>query len=145
MVTIDDETIRRWKNWPTEQGAAINRIIKRHEAEILAWNTQNQLYDKGKGGNDAELYPKYARSTIQRKLRKAQPTDRVTLRDTEAFHKNFDIIYSSDQIEITSKDSLTSWLRNRYGKDIFGLTEENLEKLRAIIREELPQEILNNV
>jgi hypothetical protein len=145
VITIDDATIQRWKNWPTKQGAAINRIIKRHEAEVLAWNTENQLLNKGIGGNSAELFPKYARSTLIRKASLSKEHRWVTLKDTGAFHKNFDIIYSSDQIEITSNDSLKSWLQNRYGKEIFGLTEENLNKLRAIVREELPQEILNNV
>lgn len=142
MVSIDEQ-IRLWKQIPTKQGEAINRIIKRHEAEILRWNTEDQLNKKGIGGDSAELNPKYARSTIKRKSRLGQTTSHVTLRDTETFHDNFTIIYEADQVEIISQDSLTAHLRSRYGKEIFGLTEENMNKLRAIVKAELVNELLN--
>lgn len=131
--------------------AAINRIIKRHEAEILSWNTQNQLYDQGIGGDGERLIPEYAESTKKRKSKLGQPIDRVTLRDTKTFHDKFTIHYGYDYIQIEAPPliknrsfSLTSWLKERYGKDIFGLTEANLEKLREIVKKELPFELKQN-
>ena len=63
----------------------------------------------------------YSPFTIREKMRKGQPTDRMTLEDTKDFHKGFYGKLQGDNISISSNDTKTTELISRYGEDIFGL------------------------
>lgn len=118
----------------------INEAIKQNEKKILKLNTDVQLFKAGISGTGARLTPKYRPSTILRKKKKGQPYDRVTLRDTGRWHSGFFIIYEKEQISITAGTSssarstnLTEILTRRYGKNLFGLTQLDIDLLREII------------
>jgi hypothetical protein len=131
-------------NWLRVRSAAINSAVKKHEKQVLDLNRNDQLYDRGVDNFGGRLSPDYAPSTIRKKGKKGQPTDRVTLRDTGVFHRSFFLNYRSDEIEFMAEAntkrrdfSLLSWLKSRYGKGILGLTEENIEKLKGYISQEI--------
>lgn len=72
-----------------------------------------------------EITPAYAESTIRYKKRKGQPYDRVTLRDTGAFHKKLWAKADNDKIFIGSDVEYTDHLAEKYTDKIFGLDSEN--------------------
>ena len=101
------------------------------------------MYEQGKTSEGVSL-PEYAESTKKYKIRKGQPIDRMTLRDTKAFHNSFFAEYNYGKLEITASDVKTTVLTKRYGSDIFGLTEENRRKVsREIILPIFVSEIKN--
>lgn len=106
-------------------------------------NTDQQLY-LGIDSTGASL-GEYAPSTIAYKKRKNQPTDRVTLKDTGDFYKDFDIIVDEDGFIITSFDNKTNKLVDKYGNDIFGITDENFEAVLTYINARLKDIIIEAI
>ena len=89
----------------------------------------NQLYS-GYDGYTASIQPPYAPSTIKRKLRKGQPVDRVTLRDTGEFYKSLHVEFDEEGFFVASTDQeLSNILKSRYGSPILRLSDENLKEL----------------
>lgn len=81
-------------------------------------------------------YKGYAPKTIKIKEAKGQPTDRITLRDTQAFQ---DDIFSEPRQEgliVGSGDEKSAMLQRDYGNKIFGLASKSkaayIEKLRPV-------------
>lgn len=116
---------------------------------IIDLNTGEQLYDKGIDSTGKRLDAGrngYAAFTITEKERKGQPIDRITLKDTGEFYNSFKCKWDSSgsgSIKITadtmkeSGDLLTQW-----GKDILGLDEESLSKLRGVAKEKIKSIIM---
>jgi len=111
--------------------AELNVILKSLEKQILAMNTEDQLFKKGVTITGVKIVPPYASSTVRIKKRKGQPTNRVTTRDTGEYHSHFTIQFGTDEFTIevdhTNAD-LNYVLKNRYG-ELEGLTDVNVEKL----------------
>ena len=100
---------------------------------VIELNTIKQLYDKGIDANSDSL-GEYAPFTIREKIKKGQPTDRVTLKDTGEFYKSFRIKVDGDEIDIEADtikyDFDGAWdLLDIYGADILGLTNNSMVKL----------------
>lgn len=115
-------------------------IIKAKEGVIVSAIANDQLFKRGITGRGVKImdYAPYAASTIRAKKKKGQPTTRVTLRDTRAFHQAMFVVFDEDGFYITSEDPKTEELRAKYGDDIFRLTNENFNRiLRNHIRKEL--------
>lgn len=87
---------------------------------------EKQLFDKGIDG-DGKRLPGYARSTIRLKLRKGQPVDRTTTRDTKDFHVSIRVDAFSDRFEVSSDVDHDIWILRRYGRNILKITKENFE------------------
>lgn len=101
------------------------------EAFICDMNSENQLFEKGitREGIKINSYAPYSKNTIAVKITKGQPTNRVTLRDTGKFHASF-VVYADDtKFFIDAKDWKTNKLGEKYGEEIFGLTDENINEL----------------
>lgn len=79
--------------------------------------TEVQLFEKGQDGDQKKLAG-YARTTIRIKQRKGQPTDRTTLRDTQAFHNSVTVTGFPLALEITAPVPYTQYLIKRYGEKI---------------------------
>lgn len=104
---------------------------------IIKMITENQLYERGITGKDEFIasYAPYAPRTIQVKLKKGQPTDRVTLKDTGEFYESFEVVFDTGGFYITSTDEKAKYLIKKYGESIFRLSDENLTiLLREYIR-----------
>lgn len=119
--------------------------VKEKETEIIEINTDEQLF-RGLTSRGQNIRPKYSPSTIERKKRKRQPYDRVTLKDEGDFHRSFFIRYSRDSFEIDSKDEKRKYLEKRY-EDIYGLTDDSITKMNELIKygliETIRKQILN--
>ena len=115
-------------------------VVRDKEDVIVSAIADDQLYRRGINGKDEKImdYMPYAARTIQNKRRKGQPTTRVTLRDTGAFHESMYVVFDSEGFYITASDEKTQDLVEKYGEEIFRLTDKNFTRIiRSHIRKEL--------
>ena len=99
---------------------------------VIELNTTNQLFEgiDANGVTLSSIGGGYAPVTIAIKQTNNQPFNRVTLKDTGAFYESFSVRYEMGGVVIdadTIKDG--DDLRERWGNDILGLTNESIEKL----------------
>ena len=69
-------------------------------------------------------YPVYAPSTVKAKIKKGQPVDRVTLKDTSSFYDGIFAEARSEGFAVDSLDPKSGKLQSDYGPKIFGLDED---------------------
>ena len=100
-------------------------IAEKNESFLTDLNTEKQLFDKGIRSDGSNVEPPYTQVTKSIKRRKGQPVDRVTLKDKGSFYDRFKIDANQKRILFTSTDEKTDSLVNKYGRNIFGLTNEN--------------------
>lgn len=112
-------------------GFLVQNIIYDNEAYIIDMNAEEQLYDEGINNLGVSImdYAPYAPLTIAIKEEKGQPTNRVTLRDEGDFEQSFYLQVDDRQFEIKAADWKTEELIKKYGRQILGLTRENIAKL----------------
>lgn len=102
-------------------------LVKDREKEVIQMNT-DQLFG-GESADETGLSPRYTPSTIERKRRRNQPYDRVTLRDEGDFHASFFVRYGEDFFELASDDQKRVYLERKYGERLYGLTPGNIDRL----------------
>ena len=109
----------------------VQNILWDNEAYIVDLNAQDQLFDQGinRLGVSISDYAPYSPKTIEIKEAKGQPTDRVTLRDEGDFESSFYIEVGEKSFEIKAGDWKTEELIKKYGRQILGLTDENILKV----------------
>ena len=115
-------------------------VVRSKEDVIVSAIANDQLYRRGINGKGEKImdYMPYTARTIKNKKRKGQPTTRVTLRDTGAFHESMFVVFDSEGFYITASDEKTQDLVEKYGKEIFRLTNKNFTRIiRSHIRKEL--------
>lgn len=127
----------------------ILQVIQDRERDVVRYVTEMQLFMEGLRGEDGaflmDVHP-YHPYTIQVKMEKGQPTDRVTLRDTGDFHDSFFIEYGDAEFLITASDWKTEELMEKYGEGIMALSDENLKGLRSgIIRPGLLEKLKETI
>lgn len=112
-------------------GTYLAEIIERNDWQIIGWNTDDQLYDKGITATGVSImdYAPYSPVTIQIKQEEGQPYDRVTLRDTGEFHHSFYLQIDNEKFTFDAEDWKTRDLIRQYGEEIMGLTDENIKRL----------------
>lgn len=73
---------------------------------LIDMNAQDQLYAKGVNrlGVRIDEYQPYRPLTIQVKIEKRQPYDRVTLKDTGEFYDSFYVETAEDRFYIKASD-----------------------------------------
>lgn len=112
-------------------GKWVQQIIYDNEAYIVDLNAEEQLYEQGINNLGVSIsdYAPYSPVTIEIKKAKGQPTNRVTLRDEGDFESSFFLEVGQNQFEIKASDWKTEKLIKKYGRQILGLTNENIERL----------------
>ena len=112
-------------------------IVRDKEDVIVSAIADDQLYRRGINGKGEKImnYMPYTARTIKNKKRKGQPATRVTLRDTGAFHESMYVVFDSEGFYITASDEKTQDLVEKYGEEIFRLTDKNLPELFVLIYE----------
>lgn len=112
-------------------GRIIQNIIWDNEAYIVDLNAEEQLFEQGINRLGVEIsdYAPYSPVTIAIKEAKGQPTNRVTLRDEGGFESSFFLEVGDKQFEIKASDFKTEDLIKKYGRQILGLTDENISIL----------------
>lgn len=132
-----------------ETGEIAKKIVRDNDNILIDMNAQDQLYAKGVNrlGVRIDEYQPYRPLTIQVKIEKRQPYDRVTLKDTGEFYDSFYVETAEDRFYIKASDEKTNWLIKKYGAEIFGLTDDSLaEFINDYVKDEAynrVKEILN--
>ena len=132
MGKIDDLLKRVVKfNDELTSGRLVQKIIWDNEAYIIDMNAEEQLFEQGVNRLGVSImdYAPYSPVTIAIKEAKGQPTNRVTLRDEGDFESSFYLEVSDKQFEIKASDFKTEDLIKKYGRQILGLTDENISIL----------------
>lgn len=122
----------------------LSNIIQTKEDVIVSAIANDQLYRRGINGQGIKImdYKPYKARTIKIKKKKGQPTTRVTLRDTGAFHESMRVVIDSEGFYITADDPKTPELIAKYGNEIFRLTDKNFTRIvRSHIRKELVKQL----
>jgi hypothetical protein len=116
----------------------ILNAVKEQESDVL--DLQKDQLNAGLLDKGDAIEPPYAPFTVQKKKKKGQDADRVTLRDTGSFYNKQYVKFHRESFEITSRDRKTQKLKRKYdgrgrlGGDVFGLTDESKMLLgRAIL------------
>ena len=129
MGKIDDLLKRVVKfNDELTSGRLVQKIIWDNEAYIIDMNAEEQLFEQGVNRLGVSImdYAPYSPVTIEIKEAKGQPTNRVTLRDEGDFESSFFLEVGDKQFEIKASDFKTEDLIKKYGRQILGLTDENI-------------------
>lgn len=132
-----------------DTGEIAKKIVRDNDNILIDMNSQDQLYAKGVNrlGVRIDEYQPYRPLTIQVKIEKRQPYDRVTLKDTGEFYDSFYVETAEDRFYIKASDEKTNWLIKKYGAEIFGLTNDSLaEFINDYVKDEAynrVKEILN--
>lgn len=132
-----------------DTGEIAKKIVRDNDNILIDMNAQDQLYAKGVSrlGVRIDEYQPYRPLTIQVKIEKRQPYDRVTLKDTGEFYDSFYVETAEDRFYIKASDEKTNWLIKKYGAEIFGLTNDSLaEFINDYVKDEAynrVKEILN--
>lgn len=132
-----------------DTGEIAKKIVRDNDNILIDMNAQDQLYAKGVNrlGVHIDEYQPYRPLTIQVKIEKRQPYDRVTLKNTGEFYDSFYVETAEDRFYIKASDEKTNWLIKKYGAEIFGLTNDSLaEFINDYVKDEAynrVKEILN--
>ena len=96
-----------------------------------------------KGVKLEDIGGEYSPFTVERKLEKGQPIDRITLKDTGGFYRSWDVkaesigwVFTVDPL----KDDTN--LFDEWGKDIVGLFPKNLQIVIRVLLNRYRQETL---
>ena len=122
-----DSMIARLKSFNTQLDSSVEKVVRQNEELILEYNSEDQLLEQGIDTSNTKIasFAPYHPYTVSVKRIKGQPTNKVTLRDTGEFHESFYINYLIGGFEIKSNDEKAQILEDKYGEEIFGLSEEN--------------------
>lgn len=127
-----------------DTGEIAKKIVRDNDNILIDMNAQDQLYAKGVNrlGVRIDEYQPYRPLTIQVKIEKRQPYDRVTLKDTGEFYDSFYVETAEDRFYIKASDEKTNWLIKKYGAEIFGLTNDSLAEF---INDHVKDEAYNRI
>lgn len=126
-------------------------IIYEVEEIIVSAIADDQLYRRGVTGKDVKIasYAPYAETTKRIKRILGQPTTRVTLKDTGDFHGAMRVVFDDEYpggFYVTSDDEKVQMLVEKYGPEIFRLTNKNFTRIvnihiRRRLQKRLQQEL----
>jgi len=138
------ELKERLKDYADSINQQIRKIVIDNDYILIDMNATSQLRDRGITATGISIwdYAPYAPTTIAIKKMKGQPHDRVTLQDTGEFHASFYVDAREDEFELKANDWKSDYLERSYGKDIFGLTDENISEFS---KDYVLPELLNNL
>ncbi len=111
------------------------------QEEIVRLNTDEQLFEEGINAEGVKLTTiggDYAPVTVLKKRAEGLPFNRVTLFDTGEFYDSFYVKVGDTYFDIvadTAKEGGTD-LRDRWGEEILGLTDESIAALKKLLVEE---------
>lgn len=144
-----DGYIRRLKEAQKNLSSLTIDAVKKNESEIVNLNI-SQMEESGVTHKGEEIqrrgvsYRGYSPMTVQIKRLKGQETKHITLKDEGDFHNKMKIVYNQDSFTFTSDDDKTEELQSYYS-DIFGLTDQNIEEMKDLIKPDLINIFRNEV
>ena len=138
-MEIFDRIVKSFFDLSFQKAMILMNYFKNEEAEIIDLN-HSQL-DEGVTSEDEKISPPYSPNTQKYSQLPKGPSDPVTLEETGEFREDFAVRFGEDWFAIYSEDDKTEKLEAKYGKDIFGLTEESKKDLYSLVRRDFEKEI----
>lgn len=138
MIDAIKQFRKNVEQWQRSLPDVVLESVKENEGQIIDLNTEEQLM-KGLDSDGQAITPGYTPFTVSIKRQKGQPTDRVTLKDEGDFHRSFKIAYGNDAFAIYADDPKAQKLERKYGNEIFGLTDDNLQETIEITKDDLAE------
>lgn len=135
MIPSIAAKINGLKSFRDNVGELVIDQAMKYQPEIIDMNTA-QL-DQGLDGNGNPIEPGYTPFTVSIKRGKGQVTSHVTLEDEGDFRRAFFVTRGSRYFALGSDDPKTRKLEQKYGKDIFGLTEPHIDDVAELIKPDL--------
>jgi len=126
MAKIKDLIDKLKKTTVRQQEEQVLKILRDDSEWIVDLNRVQLL--EGKDSNDNAL-TEYRSKSYAKFKEKLNPLGVTDLKLTGKFHDSFLLQAREFPIKITAKDKKTNELVAKYGKDIFGLTDESKELL----------------
>lgn len=117
----------------------VMKILKDNKSKIEGLNLSQLEHGLNADGVDISSYKPYAEFT---KRRKGQTL--VDLLDSGDFYGGWETDYDKNSISLFSTDRKAQELEIIYGLNIYGLTEDNIDKLRILVKNQLINEIRKN-
>lgn len=121
----------------------VSESILENEGKIVNLNKQ-QLYS-GYDANEKFITPEYTDYTIEKKIEKGQPFDRVTTYDEGLFHESIFLQPFGGEYEFNASDYKIGGLKEKYGEDILGISNSNLDNAAEIIKDTLIESYANEL
>ena len=116
---------------------------------VVNLNTNEQLFEgiDGTGTSLQSIGGRYSDATIAYKRTEGQPFNRVTLKDTGSFYDSFTIGYENGGKVVISADTIKedTDLRERWGDNLLGLTDESIDSLFFFIAPLIEEFILDYI
>lgn len=137
MLPVIQDKIEALERWQEEAPERTLDEVREIESDVVELNYEDQLYNRGVRSDGKKIRPGYTPFTVRLKGYKGQPTDRVTLRDEGDFHASFSLEFERDQFSIYAGDWKEAKLKEKYGEQIMGLTDKNIQQVIDWIREPL--------
>jgi hypothetical protein len=123
----------------------IDRAVLDNEAEILDANTAQLSQGKNAFDQFLEEYATQAYAQFKKAIGSQAPLGIPNLLLEGDFYSGFTLTVNNGEYIIDSTDEKTTDLTNKYGIDIFGLSEESLREIRPLILESLQNLIRNEL
>ena len=118
------------EKFKVDEDAIWLQVINREaQFEIIRLNTEDQLFEDGIRSDGSSL-PDYSKTSVNVYGKRA---GHMTLKDTGAFYQSFVVKVDKDGIDIIADTQKEDTDLLKYGKEILGLTEENLGLLREML------------
>jgi hypothetical protein len=125
------DALKRFRDQAEE--LAVSIAVTEEAAEISEMN-RRQL-DAGDRADGNQVKPPYTPKYAAYKRSLGLKTNVVTLRLTGDFYRSIKPEQTApDEMELQSQDSKAPYLLARYGKQVLGLSEENIKKLAERIQ-----------
>ena len=135
---------RKLKRLDTDE--LINRAVLDNKEEILDLNTAQLSKGKDSLGNLLDAYASDAYAEFKRVVKGSQaPKGTPDLKLEGDFYRGFTLIVEGQDYRVTSNDDKTGALVEKYGQEIFALSEESLQEVRPMILESLLKILRNEL
>lgn len=96
------------------------------EFDSVAEDLNIEQLEEGERSDGTSL-PNYSPTSVAVYGKQPGP---MTLRDTGAFHKSIKLKANANEADLYATDQKTEYLKDTYGEEIIGLSEESLEELK---------------
>jgi len=104
--------------------------IKYATVDMADMNVDQMLQGVDADGNQIGEYRSISYATMKQNMNPRPPAMWVDLHLTGSFHEKTFAKYSGNNLNFGSTDSKTNDLTEKYGENIFGLTENNQEAIK---------------
>jgi len=138
-----DRLILDFQNLINNLDSEIDKAVIKDSKAILE-RIKGRLWGTGLDA-DGNLIGNYAPQTIEKKKKKGQVFNHITLLDTSAFYDGMYVESKGAEITIYSSDSKTLKLINDFGQSILGLTQVEQEIIVNFTIEKHIQSLLDKI